>query len=148
MIVDDLDKKILHEICSGIYSYDDLAKTLGVTRSTIYRRIGDMEKRNIINRKIMAIPNFELLNLCSIIVGITAAYDDAAQCIQHFKTLPNTMLLHTCYGTHQVLANIICQKGDEGQVIESIQKALKDQKTISYHISVGFKWETVNFAPF
>jgi len=147
-IVDDLDKKILHEICSGIYSYDDLAKTLNVTRSTIYRRIEDMEKKNLITKKIMAIPNFERLGLCAILVAITAAYDDASQCVQHLKSLPNTKLLYRCYGAHQAVANVCCQRGDEGQVIESIQKALKDQKTISYQISIGYEWEKVDFAPF
>ena len=147
-IVDDLDKKILHEICSGIYSYDDLAKTLNVTRSTIYRRIENLEKNNLIVKKIMAIPNFELLNLYSILVAITAAYDDVSQCIQHLKALPNTKLLYRCYGAHQAYANLICPKGDEGQVVESVQKALKDQKTISYTISVGYKLEKCDFAPF
>ena len=146
--IDDLDKKILHEICSGIFSYDDLAKTLNVTRSTIYRRIEDMEKRGLITKKIMAIPNYENLNLSAILVAVTAAYDDVSQCIQHLKALPNTKLLYRCYGAHQAIANLTCQKGDEGQVIEAIQKALKDQKTISYHISIGFKWEKVDFAPF
>ena len=148
MIVDDLDKKILHEICNGIYSYDDLAKTLNVTRSTIYRRIEDMEKRNVITKKVMAIPNFERLNLCAILVAITAAYDDVSRCIEHLKALPNTKLLYRCYGAHQAYANLVCQKGDEGQVIESLQMALKDQKTISYTVSVGFKWEKVDYAPF
>ena len=148
MTIDDLDKKILHEICSGIYSYDDMAKTLNVTRSTIYRRIEGLEKENFITKKIMAIPNFERLNLFAILVAITGAYDDVSQCIQHLKELPNTNLLYRCYGAHQAYAHLICQKGDEGPVIESIQMALKDQKSISYSISVGFRLEKLDFAPF
>jgi DNA-binding Lrp family transcriptional regulator len=148
MNIDDLDKKILHEICSGIYSYDDLAKTLNVTRSTIYRRIEKMEKMNMITKKIMAIPNFDRLGLFAILVAISAAYDDVSLCIEHLKALPNTKLLYKCYGAHQAYANLICEKGDEAQVIESIQMALKDQKTISYTISVGFKLEKIDFAPF
>jgi DNA-binding Lrp family transcriptional regulator len=148
MMLDDLDKKILHEICSGIYSYDDLGKKLNVTRSTIYRRIENLEKENMITKKIMAIPNFENLNLSAILVAITASYDEASQCIQHIKELPNTNLLYRCYGAHQAYAHLICQKGDEAQVIEKIQIALKDQKTISYTISVGFRLEKIDLAPF
>jgi len=148
MVIDDLDKKILHEICGGIYSYDDLAKTLNVTRSTIYRRIEKMEKGNVITKKIMAVPNFQNLGLFAILVAITAAYDDVSLCIEHLKALPNTKLLYRCYGAHQAYANLVCEKGDEGRIIESIQMALKDQKTISYNISVGFRLEKIDFAPF
>ncbi len=148
MTVDDLEKRILHEICSGIYSYDDLAKKLGVTRSTIYRRIENLEKEKLITKKIMAVPNFENLNLTAILVAVTAAYDEVSQCIQHLKELPNTNLLYRCYGAHQAYAHLICQKGDEAQVIEKIQIALKDQKTVVYTISVGFRLEKIDFAPF
>ena len=148
MTLDDLDKKILHEVCSGIHSYDDLARELNVTRSTIYRRLENLEKENQITKKIMAIPNFENLNLSAILVAITAAYDEVSQCIQHLKELPNTNLLYRCFGAHQAYAHLICQKGDEAQIIEKIQIALKDQKTISYTISVGFKLEKIDFAPF
>jgi len=148
MLVDDLDKRILHEICGGIYSYDDLARTLNVTRSTIYRRIENMEKQNLITKKIMAIPDFERLNLSSILVAVTAAFDDVSECIEHLKGLPNTKLLYRCYGAHQAYALITSEKGNESQVIESIQMALKDKKTISYIVSVGYKWEKVDLAPF
>jgi len=148
MVLDDLNKKILHEICSGIYSYDDLAKKLNVTRSTIYRRIENLEKENLITKKIMAIPNLDKLNLSAILVAVTAAYDEVSQCIQHLKELTSTNLLYRCYGAHQAYATLFCQKGDEAQTIEKIQIALKDQKTISYVISVGFRLEKIDFAPF
>lgn len=45
IVLDELDKKVLHEICSGINSYDDLAKILNVTRGTVYRRIEKLEKK-------------------------------------------------------------------------------------------------------
>ncbi|HVP26652.1 MAG TPA: Lrp/AsnC family transcriptional regulator [Candidatus Bathyarchaeia archaeon] len=148
VVFDDLDKKILHEICTGIYSYDDLAKKLNVTRSTIYRRIEKLEQSHAIDRKIMAIPNFNVLNLSAIIVGLSAAYDDAEKVFENIQTLPHVKFLWRCYGEVQAVALLICERGNEGATIASLYKALAKLETGSYHITVGFKWERMDFSPF
>jgi len=42
--LDELDFKLLKYICTGFYSYDELAKLCGVGRNTVYRRINRLEK--------------------------------------------------------------------------------------------------------
>jgi DNA-binding Lrp family transcriptional regulator len=146
--LDDLDKKILHEICAGIYSYDDLAKKLNVTRSTIYRRIERLQQNHAIDRKIMAIPDLNVLNLSAIFVGLSADYDDHEKVFENIRALPNTKFLWRCYGAAQVVALLVCEKGNEGETITSLHKALAKLKTGSYQITVGFKWEKMDFSPF
>jgi DNA-binding Lrp family transcriptional regulator len=148
IIIDEIDKKILQEMCSGIYSYDDLAKKMNLTRSTVYRRIENLEKRNIVTKKIMAMPNYGILGIRAIVVGVTAHYDDVDPCIEIFKKFPHTKIVLKCYGMHEVIAVLFCQKGDEAEVIDSVQKALKDQKTLTHHLSIGYKWERFDPTPF
>lgn len=68
--LDSLDRKILQQICGGVYSYDEIAKSCNAGRNTIYRRIEKLEDTGVITRRIGAFPNFEKLNLSAVIVGI------------------------------------------------------------------------------
>jgi DNA-binding Lrp family transcriptional regulator len=146
--LDDLDKKILHEICSGIHSYDDLAKTLNVTRGTVYRRIDRLEKSNVIEKKIMAIPNYKLLNPSAICVGMEVAYDDTEKVLEALKLLPHIKLLWKCYGAHNIVAILICEKGSEGETITNFRQLLAKFRTSAYHISIGFEWDKIDISPY
>ena len=148
VVLDELDKKILHEICSGINSYDDLAKTLNVTRGTVYRRIEKLEKNNVIEKKIMAIPNFKVLNLSAIILGMEVAYDDTEKVIEALKQLPHIKLLWKCYGAHNLVAVLNCEKGSEGETITNLRQLLSKLKISAVHVSVGFEWEKVDISPY
>ena len=148
IVLDKLDKKILHEICSGIPSYDDLAKTLNVTRGTVYRRIEKLEQNNVIEKKIMAIPNYRVLNLSAISIGMETAYDDTEKVIEALKQLPHIKLLWKCYGAHNVIAILICEKGSEGETITNLRQLLSKFRTSEYHISIGFDWDKVDISPY
>lgn len=148
VVLDDLDKKILHEICSGIHSYDDLAKTLNVTRGTVYRRIEKLEKNNVIEKKIMAMPNYKVLNLSAICIGMEVAYDDTEKVVEALTQLPHIKLLWKCYGAHNIVAILICEKGSEGEMITNFHQLLSKLRTSEYHISVGFEWEKIDVSPY
>ena len=148
MVLDELDKKILHEICGGIHSYDDLAKTLNVTRGTVYRRIEKLEKNNIIEKKIMAIPNFKVLNLSAICIGMQVAYEDTEKVTEALKQLPHIKLLWKCYGAHNIVAILACEKGCEGITITDLRELLSQFRTGGYHISIGFEWEKTDISPY
>lgn len=79
--VDDLDRKIIHYICTGFYSYADLAKLCKVGRNTIYRRVKRLEETHIIKRKLSALPNFKKLNLSAVIVGLNLEVKDVEKAI-------------------------------------------------------------------
>ncbi len=148
VVLDELDKKILHEICSGICSYDDLAKTLNVTRGTVYRRIDRLEKNKVIEKKIMAIPNFKVLNPSAIILGMEVAYDDTEKVIEALKQLPHIKLLWKCYGVHNLIAIMACDKGSEGETITDLRQLLSKLEISAVHISVGFEWDKVDITPY
>jgi DNA-binding Lrp family transcriptional regulator len=146
--LDELDKKILHEICSGISSYDDLAKTLNVTRGTIYRRIDKLEKNSHIKKKIMAIPNYDALSLSAICIGMEVAYDHMEKAAEALQQFQNIKLLWKSYGAHNLVAIIVCEKGKEGETITNLRQIIANLDTSNYHISVGFKWDKVDISPY
>ena len=148
VVLDELDKKILHEICQGIHSYDDLAKILNVTRGTVYRRIEKLEKNNVIEKKIMAIPNYKILNLSAICLGMEVSYDDTQKVIEAVCHLPNIKLVWKCYGVHNIVAILVCEKGDEGETITNLRQLLSKFSTSAYHISIGFEWDKIDISPY
>jgi DNA-binding Lrp family transcriptional regulator len=148
IVLDELDKKILHEVCNGIYSYDDLAKTLKVTRGTIYRRFERLEKTHVIEKKIMAIPNFKTLNLSAMTIGMETSYDDTDKVIEALKQLPSVKFLWECYGAHNVIAILVCEMGCEGSTINSIRQILSKHRTGDFHVSVGYNWQKVDVSPY
>jgi len=148
VVLDELDKKIIHEICGGIYSYDDLAKVLKVTRGTIYRRIEKLEKTHVIEKKVMAIPNYEVMNLSMICIGMETVYDDTEKVIETLKNMPSIKYLWECYGAHNVIVTLVCETGCEGDTINSIRGVLSKLRTSDYHISVGFKWKKFDISPY
>lgn len=44
IVLDELDKEIIHHICNGILSYTELGGLCNVGRNTIYRRMNRLEK--------------------------------------------------------------------------------------------------------
>jgi len=82
-----------------------------------------------------------------IFVGLSAAYDDHEKVFENILALPNVKFLWRCYGEAQVVALLICERGNEGATITSLYKALAKLQTGSYHIAVGFKMEKMNFSP-
>ena len=147
-ILDDLDKKIVNRLCNGTPSYEDLAKSLGVTRGTVYRRIDRLEKKQIILRKISAIPNFKKLNLSAIIIGFNSGYEHKEKIIEALKNMPSIKILWRAYGAHEAIAVLACEPGCEGETIVEIQRILSEFGTTEFQVSVGFKWEKLELSPY
>lgn len=149
-VLDDLDKRIIHHICSGVYSYKDLGQRCKVGRNTIYRRIKRLEDKRIINKIITAIPNFKSLELSAIGIMIDVAVTDMDQTIEFLKRLPNVKFLWKSYGTHNITAVIACDKGDEGKCIFKVRETLekKNVKVHKFDASISFSWEKVDLSPY
>lgn len=146
--LDELDKRILHELCTGIYSYDQLAQACSVTRNTIYRRVNKLEKLHFISKKIMAIPDFAKLGLSAICIGMDVPYQNTDKVIDMIKMHPDAKFLWRTYGEHQVMVVMVCEKGCEGGAIEKLKQVLAKFDLAKMHISIGFAWEKIEFSPF
>ena len=148
--LDNLDKKIVHYVCSGVHSYIDLAKLCSVGRNTIYRRLEKLERMGIIVRRIMAVPNFEKLGLSVMIVGINASSDDVEKIIRFLKRQQQIKFLWKTYGTHDLIFVVLCGKEDIGECIFELKRFLEKigVKIAKFDISVSISWERIDLTPY
>jgi len=148
--VDDLDRKIVRHICNGIYSYEELGKLCSASRNTIYRRIDKLEKMGIIDRRIMAFPNFEKLDLSAVIFGMNVSPKDIDKAINFLKRQHQVKFLWKTYGTHDIVFAIVCDKGDVGTCIYNLKSALQklDIATAQLDSSTSVSWEKIDLSPY
>lgn len=148
--VDDLDRKIVRNICNGVYSYEELGKLCNASRNTIYRRIDKLEKLGIIDRRIMAFPDFEKLGLSAVIFGMNISPSDIDKTINFLKRQHQVKFLWKTYGTHDIVFAIICDKGDVGTCIYNLKSALQklDVAAIRLDSSTSVSWEKVDLSPY
>jgi DNA-binding Lrp family transcriptional regulator len=141
MTLDDLDRKILQYLTSGISSYEELARTCDVTRNTVYRRIATLERNGIIKNTIKCNVNLELLDITPIFIGIKVTQTELNKACQALSSHRNVRLLLRSYGNHNLNLIAFCLKGKEGRVIQSITAILETCNATDIDISVGFIWE-------
>lgn len=148
--MDDLDRKIIRHICSGVHSYDRLAKLCNAGRNTVYRRIDKLEKMGMITRRISAFPNFETLNLSAVIVGMNVNAEDMERAVSFLKGMHQVKFLWKTYGTHDIVCAIICDKGDVGTCIYNLREALEklDIKVMDFDTSTSISWEKIDVTPY
>jgi len=149
-VIDDLDRKIVRYICSGIYSYDELAKLCNAGRNTVYRRVDRLEKMRILTKKISAFPNFEKLNLSAVIIGMNVNTEDVEKTIAFLKSQHQVKFLWKTYGTHDIVSAIICDKGDIGTCIYNLRNALEKLKinVTGFDTSASVSWEKIDVTPY
>jgi DNA-binding Lrp family transcriptional regulator len=148
-LIDDVDFKILKYVCEGIYSYNELGKLCGIGRSTAYRRIDRLEKEGIIRRRIMAIPNFEKINFSAVIVGLNLNPKDLDKTVPFLKTQHQVKFIWLTYGTHDLILTILCDKGNVGECLHNLKRALQTLGVTptKFDISVSITWEKMHLTP-
>jgi DNA-binding Lrp family transcriptional regulator len=148
--LDAIDRQIIHHLCGGIYSYDELTENIAITRDTLNERLKKLEDGEIIEKKIMAIPNFSKLNLSAICVGLeidTTAVDKAVEIL---KDQPRVKFVWKTYGTYNLNVVFICIRGGEGDCINKLRLFLEKAGIRITHIalSVSYSWDKVDLNPF
>ena len=150
MTIDDTDKRIVKYISTGIQSYNDLSKLCNIGRNTVYRRIEKLEKAGILDKLVMAIPDFEKLDLSAIIIGINVKAQEVDRTAEYLKMQPQVKFIWKTYGTHDLVFTMICNKGEEGGCIHSMKSALEslDIGISGFDSSTSFSWSKIDFCPY
>jgi DNA-binding Lrp family transcriptional regulator len=147
-MLDELDRTIVQEMAKGISSYEDLAAKCNVTRSTVYRRVIDLEKRGIITRQIRVRLNFEKLDLVTVHFGINVESKDEQRTIDALTKLADVKMVWRTYGAHNLVVIAFCTKGSEGKAIDRIREVFEGFNVKSFEACVGFDWEKMDMTPF
>ncbi len=109
-ILNELDKKIIQEMSKGVSSYKELAERCGVTRSTVYRRVVNLEKAKVIVSQLRVGLNFEKLNLVAVIIGINISPADEDGVIDLLKKREDIKMIWRAYGAHNLVVIVGCAK--------------------------------------
>lgn len=149
-VLDDLDSKIILHLCSGIKSYAELAEKCGVGRNTIYRRIERLEAEKIIDRKVMAIPDFTKLNLSAICIMIDVAQSNVEHIVNFLKRQNQVKFLWKTFGSYNITVVIICNKGEEGNCVSNLREILEKMRVPvnKFEASISFTWEKIDLSPY
>lgn len=145
--LDRLDFKLLKYICTGFYSYDELAKLCGIGRNTVYRRIRKLERMEVISRRLTAIPNFEKLNVAAVIGGLNLDIQDMSKVVEFLKQLPQIMLICRSYGEHDVVFILLCKREEVGKCIYELRDAFEKRgiRLSRFDLSVSVSWDKLQF---
>jgi DNA-binding Lrp family transcriptional regulator len=150
LTIDATDKLIVKYISKGIHSYNDLSKLCNIGRNTVYRRIEKLEKTGIIDKMVMAIPDFERLELSAIIIGINVKAQEVDRTADYLKKQSQVKFIWKTYGTHDLVFTMICSKGEEGTCIHSMKSALENLNIgiSGFDSSTSFSWSKIDFCPY
>jgi DNA-binding Lrp family transcriptional regulator len=146
-LLDDLDKKIIQEMTKGTESYEELARTCGVARSTVYRRIVNLEKKSIIRHQIRIALDFEKLGLVAINFGINVG-PECEEVVNILKQLAFVKMIWRTYGAHNIEAIAFCDKGEEGELIKRVRHVLGKFDISLFETCVGYSWDKNDMTPF
>jgi DNA-binding Lrp family transcriptional regulator len=146
--LDDLDKKIIQEMTKGIKSYEELAQNCGVTRSTVYRRITNLEKKKIITHQIRIALDFEKLGLMAINFGISIEPKHEEEVVDALKKLAFVKMVWRTYGAHDIEAIAFCDRGEEGETVCRMRQVLGKFNVTHFETCVGYSWDKNDTTPF
>jgi DNA-binding Lrp family transcriptional regulator len=146
--LDELNMKIIQEMAKGIGSYEELAQRCGVTRSTVYRRVVNLEKEKVITRQIRIALDFEKLRRVVINFGINVEPKNEERAVATLIKLANVKMLWRTYGAHNLVLIVFCDKGEEGKVIDELRHIFEELNVTSFESCVGFSWEKNDMTPF
>jgi DNA-binding Lrp family transcriptional regulator len=148
--LDEIDRKILHYVCSGIHSYTELGKLCRVGRNTIYRRVDRLEKMGAIKKLVMAVPDYDKLNLAAVNIGLNVRQIETDKAVEILKRLPRVKFLWKTYGTHSITMVVFCEKDKIGEYIFNLKISLEKEGIDAHHmdVSTSFSWEKMDFSPY
>jgi DNA-binding Lrp family transcriptional regulator len=148
MLLDEIDKRIIQELSKGIYSYEELANQIGMSRNTVYRRIAVLEENGIIINRQKCLVNNAKLGISAIVLNIKVHELDVQGIISKLLLNKQVKLVWRAYGDYNIHLIAFCSKGDEGKIIEDLRGDLENVSTVKFRVSVVYSWEKMDLSPF
>jgi hypothetical protein len=92
--------------------------------------------------------NFDQLNITPIIIGAKVPINQLDKALNLLGAHKNVRFLWRTYGQHTVALIAFCTKGQEGEVIQSINAIFESLNVNKVAVSTGFAWEKMELSPF
>ncbi len=145
--IDEVDRKIVAALLSGFKSYEDLAKKIGKSRSTVYRRIKNLKENDFLNENLILLPNFDNLDYTFITVGLSTSIGDVDRVIDLLVEKEEVVMVWEAFGDYDILFIVISDNKNNGKNIKKIKKELFDEKIEinDFHISASTTIHKIDF---
>jgi Lrp/AsnC family transcriptional regulator, regulator for asnA, asnC and gidA len=147
VLYDDLDREII-----GLLQQDgrrpntDIAQLLGVTETTVRKRIGRLVAENLI--KVVAIPSPEVVGMSmSAIVGITVDMSAHEKVAAALEAMPNTRYVGYSTGPYDLIIEVFFRSHEEllqllGGKLAKIPGILKTDTSVILKVTkFAYEWE-------
>jgi DNA-binding Lrp family transcriptional regulator len=132
----------------GVNSYEELARKFNVTRSTIYRRVNNLEKKKVITSKTRVTLDYKKLDIAVLQFGLNVSNTKMEKVIELLKEQEFVKMIWRTYGTYDLAMILFCNKGEEGKKIYEMKDILEKLNINSFGISVGTDWVKMDISPF
>ncbi len=147
--LDKIDKKIIQYTCEGFYSHSELSDKIGVSRTTIYRRINELKEKKILKEGSMAKPNYNKIKLSLITLGLNVPTKHQEKTLKYLEQKEKVKLLWESFGKHNIKAIIQSEDNEKVKHTRKIKQNLKKQniKIDNIEISHGDTPRKINLTP-
>jgi len=111
--MDDKDLKIIEILQQNARTpYTDIAKILGVTETTVRKRISDMEKKGIIKKYTVEVDPEKLGYRTVTILGMDVEPKHLLEAAKKLAEIPETKWVATSTGDHMIMSEIWARNGE------------------------------------
>jgi len=111
--MDDKDFKIIEILQQNARTpYTDIAKILGVTETTVRKRISEMEKKGIIKKYTVEVDPEKLGYKTVTILGMDVEPKHLLEAAKKLAEIPETKWVATSTGDHMIMSEIWARNGE------------------------------------
>ncbi len=111
--MDDKDLKIIEILQQNARTpYTDIAKILGVTETTVRKRISEMEKKGIIKKYTVEVDPQKLGYRTVTILGMDVEPKHLLEAAKKLAEIPETKWVATSTGDHMIMSEIWARNGE------------------------------------
>ena len=146
--LDNTDRKIIYYVSNGSHSLSTLADKIGVSRSTAYRRMRNLEEKGLL-KKVSDMPDYTKLDLDFTVLSLDVETKSLNDCVTYLNGREEVNLIIETLGDHDVVSLIINDMKNPKENVKEIinQMEEKNIKIKDFDVSTGRSCVKFDFTP-
>lgn len=149
--LDEKDKELLKFLCRDrSLSYSEIADRMGISRSTVYRRLKSLKGRGVIDKKDVSIPDFDRLDISTLWVGIRTPISDVDTAAEVLEEMERTKMVFTSYGEYDIYFLAVAEPEKGRELLSSARERLFEAGVEVQEVNVNEmkEWRKLDLVPY